>query len=286
VASAHKLLQHPEALCNMVRRLVVEAGDILLDYNEGFKDPKPSQKEDGSWITCADNEAEEFLIKGLSELVEGVPIIAEEQFANGLSPSLEGHEYFWMVDPLDGTASFVKGEAEFTINVALIHNSQPILGVIYAPAKGEMYSGAGENTALRWLIDADSEKNIQMRRPPAHGLVITASRSSGDKTKLGEFLEDFKVSKMVRCSSALKFCLLASGKADLYPRFGRTCEWDVAAGHAILLAAGGKVTNFKGEPITYGHAGRRFVIDEFIAGDTEFLFIEPHEDKLDDVVES
>ncbi|MBU0859002.1 MAG: 3'(2'),5'-bisphosphate nucleotidase CysQ, partial [Alphaproteobacteria bacterium] len=243
-----KLLDHPLALCNMVRRIAQEAGTLTLDYFDDLTDMAEGldHKADGSPVTRADREAEALITAALADIIAGIPVVAEEATAAGNVPDIAGLEYFWLVDPLDGTREFVTGSPEYTINIALIKNGDPILGVIYAPAKGELYAGCGPGTAVRYLEDQDSEKSLRVRSTPRSGLVVMASRAHGDKAQLDAFLESHKVAKMVHIGSSLKFCAIAAAKADMYPRFGPTCEWDVAAGDAILRAAGASVNDLSG----------------------------------------
>ena len=260
----------------MVCRVAQDAGALLYEYFEAHVPGMEDSKADGSPVTAADHAAEELIAAALAELVPGVPLVAEEAVAAGRVPDLSGEEYFWLVDPLDGTKAFVKGEPDFTVNIALIRNGEPVIGVIYAPVKGELYSGHGPGTALRALDETGSEKEITIRPAPAAGLVVMASGSHGDKGKLDSFHEAYKVAKMVRISSSLKFCALACGKADMYPRFGPTCEWDTAAGDAILRAAGGGVYDLSGTPLRYGKAADKFINPEFVACERSLLVPDDH----------
>lgn len=262
----HKLLSHPAALCNIVRRIAVEAGEITLNYFESPDlDHAVEQKEDGSPVSMADKEAEVFITKALKDIFSDIPVVGEEAVAGGYRPDLQSETYFWLVDPLDGTREFVRGGEDFTVNIALIHNRHPILGVVYAPATGTLYAGHGEQTAIRWKQDSDTEKPIMIRPPPHKGLTIVSSRSHGNNERLQDFLEHFKIQKLLKKGSSLKICAIAEGKADLYPRFGPTCEWDTAAGHAVLTAAGGFLTDTSGKPLTYGSTDPKLLNPEFVA---------------------
>ncbi len=265
MSNENKLLSHPEALCNIARRVAVEAGMVTLEYFDeaGFKGA--DEKGDGSPVTAADQAAEDIIIKALTALLPEVPIVGEESFAAGKIPDLSNTHCFWMVDPLDGTKEFISGSGEYTVNIAMIKDGSPLLGVVYAPVKGELYSGCGPGTARRYLEDTDKEKDIKVRRPPAEGLTIVASKNHGDEDRLSGFLQGYKVAKVIKRGSSLKICAVAAGKADMYPRFGPTCEWDTAAGDAVLRAAGGVMTDFSGAPLTYGHAQRGFLNPEFLA---------------------
>lgn len=254
------------ALCNIVRRAAIAAGDLTLDYFDESGVPDVMVKADGSPVTKADQLAEESILRALADVDASIPVIAEESVAAGRVPDIAGAEYFWLVDPLDGTRGFINGSGEYCVNIALIERGAPVLGVIYAPVTGDLYAGFGPETALRYKVDDDREKPLQCRRVPRGGLTVTASRHFGDGDRLGEMMEMMKVEKMLKRSSALKFCAIASGKADVYIRTGETSEWDSAAGHAILLAAGGDVVDQTGRPLTYGHVDRGFKNPEFAAG--------------------
>lgn len=271
-----KLLAHPPALCNAVRRIALEAGEIVLRYFDPDSEQVAWEKEDGSPVTRADREAEDFIKKALEDITPSVPMIGEESSAQGHIPDLSGAEYFWMVDPLDGTKEFIAGREDFTVNIALLRfegdgeNGQartgaPVLGVVYAPAKGELYAGCGPGTAIRWLEETDAEKPIRTRRAPAEGLTVAASRSHGNSARLEKFLSEYKVAKLLRSGSSLKICAVAAGKADLYPRLGPTSEWDTAAGDAVLRAAGGRITDLDGAALIYGQASRKFINPPFLA---------------------
>ncbi len=249
-----KILNHLPALMNQVRRVAVEAGNLTLDYfdESGFLDA--DEKFDGSPVTIADQKAEELIEKALKEITPDVLIVGEEAASEGYRPDLSVQEYFWLVDPLDGTKEFISGSGDYTVNIALIKNKKPVLGVVYAPVHGELYAACGAGTAIRWMEDTDKERPISVREMPNEGLTIVSSKSHGKGSKLDEFLENYKIKKQVQRGSSLKMCVIAAGKADMYPRFGLTCEWDTAAAHAILNAAGGVITDIQGNELTYGGA--------------------------------
>lgn len=259
-----KLLTHLPALCNVVRRIALEAGEITLDYFEEGMIIAADTKGDGSPVTEADRRAEEYIIRELKDTISSIPVIGEETAAAGTLPDLSGEEYFWLVDPLDGTRDFVSGSPDFTVNIALIKNHVPILGVIHAPARGEMYSAYGAGTAVRWLEESGSEKPIRTRIPPKAGLTVVASKNRS-KDEIDKFLEEHKVEKIIRKGSSLKICAIASGKADLYPGLAETCEWDTAAGQAILESAGGEIVTLEGASLRYGEKGGDFKNPRFIA---------------------
>ena len=262
-----KLLSSQAALCNMVRRIAVEAGELILEYADGIKDMQASAKDDGSPVTLADQEAERLIEARLLNILPDIPVVGEESFSSGMRINFSSHEYFWLVDPLDGTKAFIAGESEFTVNIGLIYKGDPVLGVIYAPEKGELYSGycGADTKASRYFEDSDTEKDMRARSMPKHGLTVMSSNYHGGSVKQDNFLEQFKVNKIVRKSSSLKICALANGRADLYLRFGPTCEWDTAAGHAILRAAGGDIRDMDGNSLKYGGAHTDLLNPDFIA---------------------
>ncbi len=268
-----KLLSHPAALCNIVRRIAVEAGELTLEYFDGIRDFTPSEKGDGSPVTEADRAAEKLIEERLYDILPDVPVVGEESFAEGKRIVFDDHEYFWLIDPLDGTRAFIRGDGDFTVNIGLIHKNQPLLGVVYAPEKGELYAGFHtENSAraYRYFEDSDKEKDIRVRSMPNDGLTVmsgTHKVGGGQEHLLGSL----KIKKIVRQASSLKICAVASGRADIYPRFGPTCEWDTAAGHAILRAAGGDITDSKGVPLTYGGDHPTLLNPDFIAGSGDFF---------------
>lgn len=270
-----KLLLHRAALCNMVRRIALEAGEITLDYFDETGYEGAEAKADGSPVTLADQEAEKLIQEKLEEMLPGIPMIGEEASAAGHKPDLSGHEYFWLVDPLDGTKEFISGRGDYTVNIALIYKGEPVMGVVYAPAVGELYAGYTEDNgnckAVRWVEDTDKEKEIHVRRPPKEGLTVVASKSHGSAQRLDQYLSEYKVEKVVKRGSSLKICVIAAGKADLYPRFGPTSEWDTAAGDAVLRAAGGIIRDLSGKPLIYGGADPRFLNPEFIAAPLGFF---------------
>lgn len=266
-----KILQHLPALCNQVRRIAVEAGNMTLQYFDESGYQGGDIKSDGSPVTIADKIAEDFIIAALKKSTPELMIIGEEASAddrinNIKRPDLRELDYFWLVDPLDGTKEFISGSGDYTVNIALIHKHKPVLGVVYAPVYGELYAACGEGTAIKWMEETDKEKPIFVRDPPEKGLTIISSKSHGKGEKLDRFLENYKISKQISRGSSLKMCLIAAGKADLYARFGSTCEWDTAAAHAVLNAAGGIITDTQGNELQYGLGiNEKFLNPEFIA---------------------
>lgn len=242
----------PAALLAAIERAALQAGKVILEiYQTDFD---VDQKADDSPVTEADVKAEAVILKALQTLTPDIPIIAEEEAAAGRMPDVE--DTFWLVDPLDGTREFLNRNGEFTVNIGLVRNGQPVLGVVHAPARDVTYAGVvGGGATIR---DGDGPpESIAVRPPPEKGLTIAASRRHGSDFELDRFLADYTVADRITCGSSLKFCLVAAGDADLYPRFGPTMEWDTAAGHAVLAAAGGKLTTTDGDPFMYGKDGFR-----------------------------
>jgi len=208
-------------------------------------------KSDASPVTAADEAADDLITRALRELTPAIPVVSEEssdQFG-GIAPA----GTFWLVDPLDGTREFIGGRDEFTVNIALVKEGAPVLGVVLLPARGELYAGVMGQGAL--VCDDRGRRPIRCRPRPAAGVIVAVSRSHGDRAADGALLAGMAVAGEVQAGSALKFCLVARGEADVYPRAGRTMEWDTAAGQAVLAAAGGSVVDRHGQPLTYGKPG-------------------------------
>ena len=242
-----------KVLLEDVIRLAEAAGARINEiYRTAFA---IERKSDASPVTAADREAEAIIAEGLAALSPGVPIVAEEAAADGRCPALA--DRFWLVDPLDGTKEFINRIGDFTVNIALIEEGMPVLGVVHVPVSGESFAAAGPGTATRRKKGGDATP-IGARAPAGDGLVILTSRFHADHAKLDAFLEEWlamqgrKVKERKVAGSALKFCLIAAGEADLYPRLGPTMEWDTAAGNALVLAAGGSVDTLDGIPLRYG----------------------------------
>jgi 3'(2'), 5'-bisphosphate nucleotidase len=230
--------------------LVRAAGEAVLEvYASDFA---VRGKADASPVTEADEKAEAIILRGLAQLAPDIPAVSEEAAAKGFVPDVD--TTFWLVDPLDGTKEFVSRNGEFTVNVALVEHGTPVLGVVLAPALGRIYAGAeGVGSVVEGACGSRSVSRV--RAVPDHGLTVVSSRSHGDLAALDRFLVGRKIAASVNAGSSLKFCLVASGQADLYPRFGRTMEWDTAAGHAVLRAAGGWVADLRGNELGYGKPG-------------------------------
>jgi 3'(2'),5'-bisphosphate nucleotidase len=219
-----------------------------------------AHKSDGSPVTEADQRAEAVILDRLA--ATGIPVLGEESVSAGHIPALDGR--FFVVDPLDGTKEFLKRNGEFTVNIALIDASQPIAGVVLAPATGALYVGDA-NGARASIVRDGLIGDIRAIRATTEGpMRIVASRSHGHDA-LAELCVTMGVSEDVSVGSSLKFCLLADGKAQLYPRFTPTCEWDTAAGQAVLEAAGGVVLALDGSPLRYGRGAPKFLNPFFVA---------------------
>lgn len=229
-----------------------DAGAVIMrHYRNGAV---PRFKDDRTPVTDADEEAEALILKALARDFPGVPIAAEEEAAAGRGCKPCAH--FFLVDPLDGTREFLKRNGEFTVNIAEVKDGIAVAGVVYAPAKARLFYGDADG-AFEILQDPDAAfaphaaRAIKARIAPRDGLVAVGSRSHQDK-KTEDFLARFTVKQSIAVGSSLKFCLIAAGEADIYARAGRTMEWDTAAGHAVVSAAGGSVTRWDGSPFLYG----------------------------------
>ena len=246
------------ALLALAAELARRAGAVILQIRaRGFE---ALAKADSSPVTEADHAAEALILRGLREATPDLPVVAEEEIAAGHVP--RNADSFWLVDPLDGTREFAAGRDDFTVNIGLVRGGVCVLGAVGLPAHGELFggklgpggeSGGGRGTA--WKIDATGEHAIAARAVPPAGLDVLASRHYADDPRLGQFLGGRRVASIGNIGSAVKFVRLAEGAADLYPRFGRTMEWDTAAPQAVLEAAGGFVRTTDGAPLRYGKPG-------------------------------
>ena len=207
-------------------------------------------KEDRSPLTEADMASHHYLVDALRDLLPGTPVISEE---SPQGTDIEGVRQFWLVDPLDGTREFAAGNDEFAVNIGLVRDGRVVLGVVGVPAADEMFGGIVGAGA--WKRSAAGRMPIVARSPPDEGVTVVASKHHGDATQLDTFLAGRRVARMLNFGSSLKFCRRAEGIADLYPRFGRTMEWDTCAPQAVLEAAGGTVRTLAGAPLGYGKPG-------------------------------
>ena len=247
-----ELFMNKAKICTVIRKLAIEAGKEIMEiYNDN--DFKVKLKEDESPVTIADETADKLIFAGLREAFPNIPIVTEEQ----AETHNEQASTFFIVDPLDGTKEFIHRRGEFTVNIAYVVDGHPLMGVVYAPAKGRLFYTDGEGRSIEELgthnINQIGDiKYISVSAPSADGLIVVASKSHRDQA-LEDYIAKYTVLDSRAAGSSLKFCLIATGEADFYPRVGRTMEWDTAAGHAILNGAGGHVVRFDNhEPLIYG----------------------------------
>jgi 3'(2'), 5'-bisphosphate nucleotidase len=259
------------ALLAPLTDLVIRAGAAILAVNRGGM--KIDGKADGSPVTEADLAADRVIGDGLARLAPGLPAISEERLDQA-HPPYPGA--FFLIDPLDGTKEFVAGRDEFTVNLALVSNATPILGIIGAPALGLIWRGVVGWGAERLQIGAEiATASIKTRPLPKQGepWIAAVSRSHGD-IKSEAFIAERPGVIRTALGSAVKFGRVAEGGADIYPRLAPTCEWDIAAGHAVVTAAGGRVTDGRGRELRFGQGGRDFIVPEFIAwGDASAMVV-------------
>lgn len=259
----------PRRLADALLPVALAAGRLQMRY---FRSGAEVQtKSDKTPVTVADQESEALIFEALAAIAPGIPIVGEEATAAGQIPAIG--DTFFLVDPLDGTREFIAGRGEFTVNIALIRNAAPVFGLVYAPAMGDLFVTTGDSLAVRASAKPDATaislgaldaRTVHVRRADPERVDVFASRSFASPDT-AEFLARFSVSAYKSMGSSIKFCLIAAGEADLYPRVGPTCEWDTAAGQAILSAAGGKVTTFQGEMLRYGKSAERFRNPDFVA---------------------
>ncbi len=280
------------ALARALLPVVLAAGRIEMSYFSA--DVLVETKQDASPVTAADREAEAVILRALATIAPDIPVIAEEAASSGKIPQIG--ERFFLVDPLDGTAEFIHQRDEFTVNIALIVDNKPVFGIIYAPALAELYVTLGPGAALGAQIRAAEITGdtvaaitaasaaelagaaangsltlencglipLRCRRMDRRALSALVSRSHGNE-QTETFLADYKIAQRISAGSSLKFCVMARGDGDIYPRLAPTMEWDIAAGHAILNAAGGRVGTLDGSPLQYGKADQGFKNPPFVA---------------------
>lgn len=260
-------LSHPGEAALELARISWRAGEILLRHYAA-ETVTARRKVDQSPVTDADEEAEACIVGELRRLFPGVPVVAEEAVAAGRTPEI-GRRFF-LVDPLDGTKEFLSRNGEFTVNIGEIADGRPVRGCVFAPARARLFLGDISEGAFELATETGVPPDFSRALPiaarcfPAEGIVAVASRSHRDAST-DEYLARFPVREFVSAGSSLKFCLVAAGEADLYPRLGRTMEWDTAAGHAVLAAAGGSVLTIDGRPFVYGKVEEKFANPFFVA---------------------
>jgi len=224
-------------------------------------------KADRTPVTDADERSQDILLKAIARLMPGIAVVSEEL---PIRPSRLG-DVFALIDPLDGTKEFVAGSSEYTVNLAIMRDREPVVGIVAVPAAGLIYRGGVHRGAERLAMPGDGAglnaaagEPIRVRAPPRSGVVAAVSRSHLD-CATAALLDRLHIVNRMACGSALKFCRIAEGTADIYPRLSPTCEWDVAAGHALVAAAGGTVTLPDGGALRYGEAASDFGVPAFIA---------------------
>ncbi|PTX57900.1 3'(2'),5'-bisphosphate nucleotidase [Litoreibacter ponti] len=239
-------------LATVFRTLALEAGDKIMEiYNAD--DFEVRSKSDDSPVTAADEAADVLISAGVRAAFPDILLVTEEQAATHSDTA----GTFILVDPLDGTKEFIKRRGDFTVNIALVENGIPTRGVVYAPAKGRMFFTDAQGASVEEQGPFDREERgdttpLRVKAPNNDALVVVASKSHRDQAT-DDYIAKYNTSDMTGAGSSLKFCLVAAGEADLYPRLGRTMEWDTAAGHAVLRGAGGDVVRFDDHlPLTYG----------------------------------
>ena len=237
------------AFAQLTLRLAgLAAAEILAVRDAGFA---VRSKADLTPVTLADTNAERIITEGLRAATPHIPVIAEEEVAAGRVT--EPGETYWLVDPLDGTRGFAAGGSDFTVNIGLIRGGRAVLGAVACPATHELFYGVVGAGA--WKQTPDGTLPIRVRAAPPEGLTVMASRHYQHDPKLAEFLAGYKIASLANIGSAEKFCRIAEGAADFYPRLGATMEWDTAAPQAVLEAAGGSTRGFDGQTLTYGKPG-------------------------------
>ena len=258
------MIKPTKALLNNVINIGWQASKRIMEiYQQTIE---ISNKDDGSPLTQADMASHHLIMDTLGALLPDSVIISEEN-ADLDTMKWNNPQQFWLIDPLDGTKEFINRNGEFTINIALIDAGQPVLGMVCAPALNTLYAGMQGYGAFK-MNKLGERASIAVISDAPNGLHVLGSRSHADQTAMEHFLKNKKIASFKACGSSLKFCQIAEGLAHLYPRFGRTMEWDTAAGHAVLMAAGGEVKCLDGKSLCYGKAG--FENPHFIAKAGDF----------------
>ena len=252
-----KNISHTQILDIMIEA-TLGAGKIIMDiYQHSFV---PTTKSDGTPVTIADQKAEALILSCLEKT--GLPVLAEESVAAGKIPE-SGHKYF-IVDPLDGTKEFIKRNGQFTVNIALIENGTPTLGIVSVPASGQLFIGTKEGA-----FEYETRENRLGEKRPICVATNNAPKAVASLSHRHQHIEALckalNIEQTLSVGSSLKFCMIARGDAQIYPRFSPTCEWDTAAGQAVLQAAGGVVLKLDGSPISYGRGNKKFINPAFIA---------------------
>ncbi|MFT3811407.1 MAG: 3'(2'),5'-bisphosphate nucleotidase CysQ [Micropepsaceae bacterium] len=250
-----------------IAHIAVAAGRLVMNHYEAGAAAR--EKADKSPVTDADEAAEHLILEALARLCPGVPVVSEEAAAAGFIPDVD--RTFFLVDPLDGTKEFIARNGEFTVNIALIDHGVPILGAVYAPAFARLFSGGARGAhEWQWPVSEDASglafagaRPIAARAP--HAMPVGLWSRSHGKYREEEYRNQYDVGPVRIVGSSLKFCLIAAGEADIYPRHGTTMEWDTAAGQAVLEAAGGSVRDLFGKRLAYGKTADKFANPSFVA---------------------
>ena len=252
-------------LVTAVNRIAGDAAkEILKVYESDFS---VTHKDDKSPLTAADMASHNTICKQLATLTPDIPILSEES-ADIPFPERKSWQQYWLIDPLDGTREFVKRNGEFTVNIALIENHQPVLGVVYVPVSGITYFASKDNGAFK-QSGADSPIQIKTKKTRTGQFTVAGSRSHASE-KQHAFSNALENVEIISIGSSLKFCLVAEGKVDIYPRFGPTSEWDTAAAHCIVVEAGGMVTDEKLNTLTYNQKESLINPDFLVIADKSF----------------
>lgn len=277
IPTTQKLLDHLPALAGVVRRVAVTAGDAIMEYFDeaGFQGTVDF-KGDNSPVTIADTIADDIIRAGLADIARDIPVVTEETAHLVDHAALNATPHYWLVDGLDGTKAFRKGDPDFTVNIALIHHTTPVLGVIYAPALGDGYIGIVTDTsrAYKWNDDDMRDIDITVRHIPKNGLTLLTSTTQMHSREATHLMESIKLNKHIKRHSSIKFCEIATGRADVMIAARDIYFWDTAAGDAIIRAAGGFAVDLFGQPLNYDRTVPHFVNFGLIAGN-DLDYIQP-----------
>lgn len=246
------------ALISYLKDVIIGAGEIALQARE--KGLAVEYKEDHSPVTNADKEISDYIYSGISSLPSGFPVICEERALT----NIDTNSSFWLIDPIDGTRSFIKNKDSFTVNIALIHNRAPIIGLIYQPTLDRLYY-----TDHEFNFRAENRSGLNLPLPEEREGFTAIVSSNHFNHKTAEYIKENDFSEVIAIPSSIKLCMLAEGAGDVYPKFGDTMEWDIAAGHAIVSASGGRVTDFDGKDLLYGKP--EFANPNFLASSKRWL---------------
>lgn len=276
--TTQQLLGHLPAMANMVRRIACTAGDKIMEYYDpsGYTGDV-MVKGDESPVTVADIEADRVIRDELFALFPDIPFLTEETYGTIDPAVLNGTPHYWVIDPLDGTKAFARGDADFTVNIALVHLDRPVMGIIYAPALEEGYvgiahdpsSGTGDALAYRFRDDQDHDVDIAVRPVPAAGLTFLTSYTKWDHAPTPDIMARIKMRRHIRRSSSIKYCDLASARADLVVVAHDISYWDTAAADAILHAAGGCMFDLQGRSLVYDRTAIPVFKGGLIAGTSQ-----------------